>query len=145
MMKENSAIKTERYLNTDEIKKELEKVEYIIMAAPAPEHFKETPIHVTIFLNTTEHFDENIKELIFDKFCADYNITRSAETMSQIMPVGFAITSHDTPMPMLLVKPQDSMSIPNVPMHVIDFLADSDYFEEVKIKSLTGWSYVYES
>ncbi len=144
-MEENRAIKTERYLNVDEINKELEKVEYIIMAAPAPEHFKDTPIHVTIFLNTAEHYDENIKELIFEKFRTDYYIEKSAEVMSQVMPVGFAITAHDTPMPMLLVKPQDRTSIPHVPMHVIDFLAASTYFEEVTTKSLTGWSYVYES
>ena len=51
-MEENKALKTESYLNVDEINKHLEKVEYIIMAAPAPEHFKDTPIHVTVFLNT---------------------------------------------------------------------------------------------
>lgn len=144
-MEENKALKTESYLNVDEINKHLEKVEYIIMAAPAPEHFKDTPIHVTVFLNTAENFSENVKEMIFDKFCTDYDITRSAEVMSQVMPVGFAVTAHDTPMPMLLVKPQDRASIPHVPMHVIDFLADSTYFEEVTTKSLTGWSYAYES
>ena len=144
-MQENKAIKTEKYLNTDEINTHLEKVEYIIMAAPAPEYFQDTPIHITIFLNTAEQFPDKVKEMIFDKFYTDYDITKHAEVMSQVMPVGFALTSHDTPMPMLLVKPQDQSSIPNVPMHVIDFLADSTYFEEVKAKSLTGWSYVYES
>ncbi|MBU0632105.1 hypothetical protein KKA17_05625 [bacterium] len=144
-MQENKAIKTERYLNIDEINTHLEKVEYIIMAAPAPEHFKDTPVHLTIFLNTSEHFPDEIKEMIFDKFISDYEITKYAEVMSQLMPVGFAVTVHDTPMPMLLVKPQDQSSIPHVPMHVIDFLADSREFEEVTTKSLTGWSYVYES
>ncbi|WP_345993535.1 hypothetical protein [Sulfurimonas sp. HSL-1716] len=144
-MQENKAIKTQSYLNTNEIAAHLDNVEYIIMAAPAPEHFSDTPIHVSIFLNTSENFSEDIKELILDKFCTDYDITKSAEVMSQVMPVGFALTSHETPMPMLLIKPQDRMSIPSVPMHVIDFLADSTYFEEVKTKSLTGWSYIYES
>lgn len=144
-MEENKAIKTERYLNVGEIKSHLEKVEYIIMAAPAPEHFSDTPIHITIFFNTTEHFEDDIKGMIFDKFCSDNGITKSAEVMSQLMPVGFAVTVHDTPMPMLLVKPQDQSSIPHVPMHVIDFLADSTQFEEARTKSLTGWSYVYES
>ena len=144
-MQENKAIKTEKYLNTDEINTHLEKVEYIIMAAPAPEYFQDTPIHITIFLNTAEQFPDKIKEMIFDKFYTDYDITKHAEVMSQVMPVGFALTSHDTPMPMLLVKPQDRSSIPHVPMHVIDFLADSTYFEEVTTKSLTGWSCAYES
>ena len=143
-MQENKAIKTEQYLGHEEITTLLEKVEYIIMAAPAPENFTKTPVHVTIFLNTSEYFSQDIKEMIFDKFCSDYKITASAEVMSQIMPVGFAYTTHETPMPMLLVKPQDQNSIPFTPLHVIDFLADSDEFEEVVQKSLTGWSYVRE-
>ena len=143
-MPEHQAIKTQGYLCVEEIQALLEKIEYIIMATPAPEHFKKTPVHVTIFLNTSEHFSQDMKEMIFDKFCQDYKITASAEVMSQIMPVGFANTTHDTPMPMLLVKPQDQNSIPYVPLHVIDFLADSDEFEEVTQKSLTGWSYVRE-
>lgn len=143
-MPEHQAIKTQRYLSVEEIQTLLEKVEFIIMAAPSPEHFKKTPVHVTIFLNTSEHYSQDIKEIIFDKFCQDYKITASAEVMSQIMPVGFATTTHETPMPMLLVKTQDQNSIPFVPLHVIDFLADSDEFEEVIEKSLTGWSYVRE-
>lgn len=143
-MQENKAIKTDRYFSIKEIETLLEKVEYIVMAAPAPERFKETPIHLTIFLNTSEHFTQEIKDMIFDKFYSDYGITTYTEVMSQLMPVGFALTAHDTPMPMLLVKPQDQSSIPHVPMHVIDFLADSDHFPEVKLKSLTGWSYIKE-
>lgn len=143
-MPEHQAIKIQRYLSVEEIQTLLEKIEYIIMATPAPEHFKKTPVHVTIFLNTSEHYSQDIKEMIFDKFCQDYKITATAEVMSQIMPVGFAKTTHDTPMPMLLVKPQDQNSIPHVPLHVIDFLADSNEFEEVIQKSLTGWSYVRE-
>ena len=143
-MPEHQAIKTQSYLSVEEIQTLLENIEYVIMAAPAPEHFKKTPLHVTIFLNTSEHYSQEIKDMIFDKFCQDYKITASAEVMSQIMPVGFAKTTHDTPMPMLLVKPQDQNSIPSVPLHVIDFLADSDEFEEVTQKYLTGWSYIRE-
>ena len=143
-MQEYQAIKTKHYLEVEEITTLLEGVEYIIMAAPAPDHFAQTPLHVTIFLNSCEEFPQNIKEMIFNKFCADYKITVFAEVMSQIMPVGFASTTHDTPMPMLLVKAQDQNSIPFAPLHVIDFLADSDEFEEVKKNSLTGWSYVKE-
>ena len=142
MQENHQVIKTNHYLTEEEIVKLLDGVEYVVMAAPAPQHFKSTPVHLTVFLNTQEHFSQDIKEMIFDKFCQDYKITATAEVMSQIMPVGFANTAHQTAMPMLLVKPQDQNSIPNIPLHVIDFLADSDEFEEVKTKSLTGWSYV---
>ncbi len=143
-MQQHHAIKTNHYLEINEIEALLEGVEYIIMATPAPEHFAKTPVHVSIFLNTQEHFSQEIKEMIFDKFCQDYKISTSAEVMSQIMPVGFANTTHDTPMPMLLVKAADQNSIPYIALHVIDFLADSDAFEEVTKESLTGWSYVRE-
>ena len=139
------SIKTEKYLSKDEIEKHLQNVEYIIMAAPAPDHFKDTPIHFTIFLNTAEQIPKDIQEAILDKFRAEHGIKEPAELMSQLMPVGFAISNaQDTPMPMLLVKPEDQRSIPNVPMHVMDFLADSDNFDEAKKDSLTGWSYSYE-
>jgi hypothetical protein len=143
-MQEYQAIKTNQYLNVDEIIKLLEGVEYVVLAAPAPDHFKNTPVHITVFLNTQERFSQDIKEMIFDKFCKDYTITESAEVMSQLMPVGFATTAHESAMPMLLVDPQDQHSIPHIPLHVIDFLAATDEFEEVVAKSLTGWSYIRE-
>jgi hypothetical protein len=34
-------------------------------------------------------------------------------------------------------------SIPNHPMFVMDFLADSDKFDQAKKDSLTGWTYSY--
>jgi len=139
------SIKTDKYLSPDEIKKHLSNVEYIIMAAPAPDHFKDTPIHFTIFLNTDEQLPKEIQEAILEKFREEHNIKEPAELMSQLMPVGFAVSkAQDTPMPMLLVKPEDQKSIPNVPMHVMDFLADSDNFDEAKKDNLTGWSYSYE-
>jgi len=139
------SIKTEKYLSPEEIEKHLQNVEYIIMAAPAPEHFKDTPIHFTIFLNTAEQIPQDIQEAILEKFREEHGIKEPAELMSQLMPVGFAISNaQDTPMPMLLVKPEDQRSIPNVPMHVMDFLADSENFDEAKKDSLTGWSYSYE-
>jgi hypothetical protein len=142
---EAKAIKTEHYLSKEEIAKHLKNVEYIIMAAPAPEHFKETPIHFTIFLNTDEKIPQEIQKAILDKFRQEHKIEEPAELMSQIMPVGFAIsTAQDTPMPMLLVKPEDQKSIPYAVMHVMDFLADSQEFSEAKEKDLTGWSYSYE-
>ena len=142
---EAKAIKTDQYLTNEEIKKHLQNVEYIIMAAPAPEHFKETPIHFTLFLNTDEKLPQEVQEAILEKFLEENSIGKPAELMSQLMPVGFALSkAQDTPMPMLLVKPEDQKSIPFAVMHVMDFLADSDAFDEVKEKSLTGWSYSYE-
>jgi len=149
LKKENTmqakAIKTEQYLNQEEIKKHLKNIEYIIMAAPAPEHFKETPIHFTIFLNTDENLPKDIQEAILEKFLQEQKIEKPAELMSQLMPVGFAISqAQDTPMPMLLVKPEDQRTIPYAVMHVMDFLADSQAFDKAKKEHLTGWSYSYE-
>ena len=139
------AINTDTYLEIDEIQKHLENVEYIIMATPAPSHFKDTPVHFTIFLNTQDEFPEDVKSAILDKFCDENAITNPSEVMSQIMPVGFGKSLQDTPMPMLLVKPEDQKSIPYEVMHVIDFLGDSDKFFEAKNEGLTGWSYSYNS
>ncbi len=142
---EAKAIKTEHYLSQEKIQKHLQNVEYIIMAASAPEHFKDTPIHFTIFLNTADTIPADVQIAILNKFQDEYKIGQTAKLLSQIMPVGFAISSsQDTPMPMLLVKQEDQRSIANVPMYVMDFLADSDEFFEVKEKNLTGWSYSYE-
>ena len=139
------AIKTDQYLTKDEIQKHLQNVEYIVMAAPAPEHFQETPIHFTLFLNTDEQLPKEVQDAILEKFLQENQIEKPAELMSQLMPVGFALSKdQETPMPMLLVDPKDQRSIPYAVMHVMDFLADSDAFHEAKEKQLTGWSYVYE-
>ena len=139
------AIKTERYLSFEDIQKHLKNVEYIIMAAPAPEKFTKTPIHFTIFLNTADAIPQDIQAAILEKFRDEHKIGEPAELLSQIMPVGFGVsTAQETPMPMLLVKPEDQRSIPHLPMHVMDFLADSNEFYEAKEKNLTGWSYSYE-
>ena len=139
------AIKTDKYLDQQQIQEHLKNVEYIIMAAPAPEHFKDTPIHFTLFLNTDEKLPKEIQEAILEKFLQEQKIEKPTEVMSQLMPVGFALSqAQDTPMPMLLVKPEDQRSIPYAVLHVIDFLADSDAFNEAKVKNLTGWSYSYE-
>lgn len=140
---EAKAIKTLKYLNVSEIQKHLNSVEYVIMATPAPEHFKDTPIHFTIFLNTSDDLPKEIQKSIFDKFLDENEIINPIEIMSQIMPVGFSEGSQETPMPLLLVKEEDMRAIPNVPMLVMDFLADSENFSEAKDKSLTGWTYSY--
>ena len=140
---EAKAIKTDTYYSIQDIEKNLQNVEYILMATPAPSHFKETPIHFTIFLNTSEELPQEIKGAVLDKFVEDNAITNPQEVMSQLMPVGFSMSAQDTAMPILLVKPEDQRSIPFVPMHVMDFLGDSSNYEEVKLHSLTGWSYAY--
>ena len=139
------AIQTDTYFTPDEIQKHLKNVEYIIMATPAPSHFKDTPIQFSIFLNTQDRFPQDIKDAILDKFLDDYEITNPAEVMSQLMPVGFSMSTQDTPMPLLLIKQEDQRSIPHAIMHVIDFLGDSDKFYEAKVEKLTGWSYSYNS
>jgi hypothetical protein len=141
---EAKAIVTDTYFSKEEIQEHLKNVAYIIMAAPAPDQFKDTPIHFTIFLNTSEQFPQEIKDAILEKFLTNEQITNPKEVMSQIMPVGFSMSQQETPMPLLLVKREDQMSIPHAPMHVIDFLADSDNFYEAKTHKLTGWTYSYE-
>ena len=139
------AIVTDKYFDLKEIEKHLENVEYIIMATPAPAHFKNNPIQFTIFLNTQEKFNQEIKDAILNKFLDENKITDPIEVMSQLMPVGFSMSHQDTPMPILLVKQEDQMSIPYGIMHVIDFLADSENFFEAKNEKLTGWSYSYNN
>ncbi|MDA3908099.1 MAG: hypothetical protein PF437_03350 [Sulfurimonas sp.] len=140
---EAKAIVTDTYLNSTEIDKHLENVEYIIMASDAPKHFKDTPIHFTFFLNTSDNLAKDIQESVLDKFLDDNGISKPVELMSQIMPVGFGISTQDTPMPLLLVRPEDQRSIPHAVMFVMDFLADSENFNEAKHNALTGWSYSY--
>lgn len=138
-----NAIQTDTYFSIEEIQKHLKGVEYIIMATPAPEVFKDTPIQFTIFLNTQDEFSQDIKDAILDKFLDENKIINPKEVMSQLMPVGFSASGQDTPMPLLLVTSQDQQSIPYEVMHVIDFLADSENFYEAKNEKLTGWSYSY--
>jgi galactitol-specific phosphotransferase system IIB component len=142
---EARAIVTDKYFQVDEIQEHLKNVEYIIMATPAPEHFKDTPIEFTIFLNTKDKFPQEIKDAILDKFLDENGIKNPIEVMSQLMPVGFSMSLQETPMPLLLVKQEDQASIPYEVMHVINFLADSDNFFEAKDEKLTGWSYSYNS
>lgn len=141
---EAKAIVTDEYFDPIQIQQHLKNVEYIIMAAPAPSHFKDTPIHFSIFLNTQDKFPKDVKDAILDKFMEENGINNPIEVMSQLMPVGFSMSSQDTPMPLLLVRPEDQRSIPYAVMHVIDFLADSDQFIEAKTHGLTGWSYSYD-
>jgi len=138
-----NAIVTNTYFDTIEIANHLKNVEYIIMAAPAPEQFKNTPIQFSIFLNTTDKLPQDVQEAIFGKFLQENSIENPDKILSKLMPVGFSMSKQDTPMPLLLVKSEDQKSIPHRVMHVFDFLADSDKFFEAKQERLTGWSYSY--
>jgi len=139
-----NAIITDKYFTHEEIEKHLQNVEYIIMAAPAPEQFKETPIQFTIFLNTQEQLPQDIQEAVFGKFLEENGIRNPDKILSQLMPVGFSMSQQETAMPLLLIKQEDVNSIPHTMMHVYDFLADSDNFFQAKEEKLTGWSYSYE-
>lgn len=141
---EAKALETHSYLSQSEIASHLNGLSHIVMVAPAPEHFEETPLHFTLFLNTQELLSKEIQQAIFEKFLTEQQITNPQEIMSELMPVGFGNTTQQTPMPLLLIKPQERASIPHIPMFVMDFLADSTHFSEAKTKSLTGWSYIYE-
>lgn len=138
-----NAIITDKYFDTVEIQNHLKNVEYIIMAAPAPTQFADTPIQFTIFLNTADELPQDIQEAVLNKFLDDNGIRNPKEVMSQLMPVGFSMSQQETPMPLLLIKKEDQASIPYKLMHVMDFLADSDNFFEAKQEKLTGWTYSY--
>lgn len=139
------SIATEKYLDVIEIHSYLQKVEYIIMVASAPDAFPNTPIHFSIFLNTSDDIPQEIQKDIFDKFLKNEGIVNPAEIMIRVMPVGFSKGAQDTPMPLLIVRQEDMNAIPNTPMLVMDFLADSDNFYEAKVEKLTGWTYSYNS
>lgn len=138
-----NAIVTDKYFDTIEIQDHLKNVEYIIMVAPAPTQFTDTPIQFTIFLNTADELPQDVQKAVLDKFLDDNGIRNPKELMSQLMPVGFSMSQQETPMPLLLIKREDQSSIPYKLMHVMDFLADSDNFFEAKQEKLTGWTYSY--
>ena len=139
------SIATEKYLDVIEIHSHLKNVEYIIMAASAPDAFPNTPIHFSIFLNTSDNIPQEIQKDIFDKFLKNEGIIKPTEIMIRIMPVGFSKGAQETPMPLLIIRQEDMNAIPNTPMLVMDFLADSDNFHEAKVEKLTGWTYSYNN
>ena len=141
-MQQYPSIKIKSYLTHQQILINLQDIAYIVMIAPSPKEDLKAPLHVSMFLNTDKKLPKEVQKSIFDKFCKDYKLFNTTDILSQIMPVGFADTGHDSAMPMLLMKPQ--MSIPHIPMFVLDFLANSNEFTDTKTKGLTGWSYVKE-
>lgn len=130
------------YLSLGEISKLLEKVEYIIMAAPSMMSEAELPIHFTIILNTSDVIPEEVKPLILEKFCRELSITKTSHLLSNRERIAFALTTQDTPMPKHIVDDAEANSIPWTLLHIIDFLGDSEGFKEAK-DGLSGWSYSY--
>jgi len=141
-MQEMQALKIHSYLSHSEIKAHLEKVEYIIMAAPSLMAAPALPLHFTIFLNTAEPIPEEFKSKILEKFCREYAITDKSDVLSNLERVAFAMTTQETPMPRHILDDAEANSIPWTLMHVIDFLGDSAGFKEAK-DGLSGWSYSY--
>lgn len=139
------SIKAERFFSLQEIASHLQNVEYILMATPSPEKFQESPIHFTIFLNTQEKFSQDIANAILEKFMDEHKMSHIQELVHGSMAVGFAQSTQETPMPMLLVRAQERTSTPYTLMYVYDFLAEAEGFLEVKLHNLTGWSYSYSS
>lgn len=141
-MQTHEALKTQRYFEKEEIAAHLDGVEYIIMAAPTTLDDAKAPIHITIFLNTTEQLPMDIQQAIIEKFATQYKLFNISDVFSQVDAVAFAITNQETPMPMHLFRDEDKKELPHGFMHIIDFQADSPNFDEAKNGS-TGWSYSY--
>ena len=144
MQKTIKALQAEKYLSKEEIAAHLDGVEYIIMAAPTTRDNPRTPIHFTIFLNTSDEIPHDIQEAIIGKFLQQYKMTNIVDVFSKLDAVAFAETNLDSVMPMHLFKDEDKTELENTTMHIIDFEADAEGFGEVKAGS-TGWSYSYDS
>lgn len=142
MQKTIKALQAENYLSPAEIETHLEGVEYIIMAAPTTRDNPNTPIHFTIFLNTSDELPVDVQHAILDKFADQYKITNIYDVFSQLDAVAFAETNLDSVMPMHLFKAEDKENLEHTMMHIIDFEGNSADFGEVKAGS-TGWSYSY--
>jgi hypothetical protein len=141
LMQEMQALKVHSYLSHSEIQKQLEEVEYILMASPSM-MVDELPIHFTIILNTSNVIPEEVKPLILEKFCRELGISATSHVLSNRERIAFAMTTQETPMPKHIVDDAEANSIPWTLLHIIDFLGDSEGFKEAK-DGLSGWSYSY--
>jgi len=130
------------YLSKSEIQDHLQNVEYIIMAAPSLLSAPKLPLHFSIFLNTSDVLPEEIKKLLLEKFCQEYGITQTSHVLSNLERIAFALTPQETPMPRHIIDDAEANTIPWTLMHIIDFLGESEEFQEAK-DGLSGWSYSY--
>ena len=142
-MQEMKPLEIRSYLSHAEIVKLLEGIEYIMMAAPSMVR-DALPIHFTIILNTADVIPEEIKPLILEKFCREHNITATSHVLSNRERIAFAMTTQETPMPKHIVDDAEANTIPWTLLHIIDFLGDSEGFQEAK-EGFSGWSYSYNT
>lgn len=143
-MAEIKPLSVNTYLSHNEIQTLLEKVDFIIMAAPSLQSAPAPSLHFTIILNTADLIPDAIKEQLLEKFCFDYNITDMKYVLNNRERIAFAITSQDTPMPQHLVDDAQANTVPWTLLHIIDFLGESEDFQEAK-DGLSGWSYSYNA
>lgn len=141
-MTEIKPLSISTYLSHNEIQALLEKVDFIIMAAPSMLSAPEPSLHFTIILNTSDVIPEPIKLQLLEKFCFDYNITNPKHVLNNRERIAFAMTSQETPMPRHLIDDAEANTIPWSLLHIIDFLGESEDFQEAK-DGLSGWSYSY--
>ncbi|MFZ2967816.1 MAG: hypothetical protein WA080_02030 [Sulfuricurvum sp.] len=135
-------LKIHSYLSLSEITDHLKNVEFILMAAPSMLKPPAHPIHFTIILNTAEVIPEEVRPLILEKFCREHGITATSHVLSNRERIAFALTPQNTPMPRHIIDPAEATTIPWTLLHIIDFLGDSNGFNEAK-EGLSGWSYSY--
>jgi hypothetical protein len=139
---EAKPLHTKSYLAQGEIALLLDNVDYIIMAAPSLLNAPKLPLHFTIILNTSEAIPQAIKEQLLEKFCAELGITQTSDVLSNRERIAFALTTQETPMPHHIIDDAQANTIPWKLLHIIDFLGESDEFQEAK-DGLSGWSYSY--
>ena len=139
---EAKPLHTKSYLSIGEIDTLLENVDYIIMAAPSLLNAPKLPLHFTIILNTSDMIPQEIKEQLLKKFCAELDITQTSDVLSNRERIAFALTTQDTPMPHHIIDDVQATEIPWKLLHIIDFLGESEEFQEAK-DGLSGWSYSY--
>ena len=140
-MQDMQPLKVTSYLSSGEIRTLLENVDYILMASPSM-MVNEHPIHFTIILNTSDVIPEEVKPLIFEKFCRELSITATSHVLSNRERIAFALTTQESPMPKHIIDDAEANTIPWTLLHIIDFLGDSEGFKEAK-DGLSGWSYSY--
>ncbi len=143
-MTEIKPLSVNTYLSHNEIQALLENVDFIVMASPSLQSAPDPSLHFTFILNTAEAIPDPIKAQLLEKFCFDYNITDMKHVLNNRERIAFAMTSQNTPMPRHLIDDAEANTIPWTLLHIIDFLGESEDFQEAK-DGLSGWSYSYNS
>lgn len=143
MTNKKDILKTEKWLSKEEIEKNLEGVEYIVMAAPTLAQDVSTPIHFTIYLNTQEALPEDIANKVFNKFAKEYKITKVTDMYNGLGAVAFSLNGKETAMPMFLMNEDSKKNLEYINMHIFDFEGNAEGFKECKTESKTGWTYSY--